>query len=106
MEEELRIQKTPVFITDHESSLIVLNPEYEEEIGKQLPEFAFGIVISFIKPLDSVQYGSDNQQLYDEVARSVVRNAMEGVTGTIFAVTLYYFIKKYGQTASGKTYAM
>ncbi|XP_018861766.1 centromere-associated protein E [Parus major] len=47
---------------------------------------------------DRVFHSSDNtQQLYDGVAVPIIRSAVRGYNGTIFA---------YGQTASGKTYTM
>lgn len=44
-------------------------------------------------------FGADAQQeeVFDEVARPVIENCIQGYNGTIFA---------YGQTGSGKTYAM
>ncbi|NXP05824.1 CENPE protein, partial [Thinocorus orbignyianus] len=47
---------------------------------------------------DRVFHSSDNtQQLYDSVAVPIIKSAVQGYNGTIFA---------YGQTASGKTYTM
>ncbi|NXW72481.1 CENPE protein, partial [Hirundo rustica] len=47
---------------------------------------------------DRVFHSSDNtQQLYDGVAVPIIKSAVQGYNGTIFA---------YGQTASGKTYTM
>lgn len=41
--------------------------------------------------------GSSTQHIYDHVAKRIVRSAMGGINGTIFA---------YGQTSSGKTFTM
>eukprot|EP00170_Pyropia_yezoensis_P003000 contig_12556_g3007 len=41
--------------------------------------------------------GSTNEQVYDAVAAPIVRSAVSGINGVVFA---------YGQTASGKTHTM
>jgi Kinesin motor domain len=45
---------------------------------------------------DNVFAGSENQGIYSATVADLVRTAMEGYSGTVFA---------YGQTASGKTYS-
>ncbi|KAG0213124.1 hypothetical protein BGX28_004950 [Mortierella sp. GBA30] len=46
---------------------------------------------------DRALTGSDNELIYNASVKNLVRSAMEGYNGTVFA---------YGQTSSGKTYTM
>ncbi|KAF9209443.1 NADH-ubiquinone oxidoreductase chain 1 [Haplosporangium sp. Z 27] len=46
---------------------------------------------------DHALTGSDNELIYNSSVKDLVRSAMEGYNGTVFA---------YGQTSSGKTYTM
>ncbi|KAI8919972.1 P-loop containing nucleoside triphosphate hydrolase protein [Powellomyces hirtus] len=70
-----------------EYNRVGLSVDFAERNRKQAAEYFF----------DAVQVGSDNRDLYEQSAKDVVRAAMEGINGTVFA---------YGQTASGKTYSM
>ncbi|KAJ1961450.1 Kinesin-like protein kip2 [Dispira parvispora] len=72
---------------DTQSNRISLTAEFIERVRKPPAEFYY----------DKVVDGSDNHQVYAHSVQSVVRSAMEGYNGTVFA---------YGQTASGKTYTM
>jgi Kinesin motor domain len=66
-------------------STIELLPEFSERRRQETFNF------------DSVFQGSDNQLLYNVTIKDLVKDAMEGIDGTVFA---------YGQTATGKTYSM
>ncbi|KAJ9086961.1 Kinesin-like protein kip2 [Entomophthora muscae] len=66
---------------------IQLEPQFSEANRKQ----------QFSHSYDAILTGSDNFQIYDCAAKSIVGSAMDGFHGTIFA---------YGQTSSGKTYTM
>ncbi|KAI9094579.1 P-loop containing nucleoside triphosphate hydrolase protein [Phlyctochytrium arcticum] len=76
-----------IWNVDNDLRRICLTSDYAERNRRPQTDFCF----------DSVQTGSNNQELYDHSAKQVVRAAMEGFNGTVFA---------YGQTASGKTYSM
>ncbi|KAI8823403.1 P-loop containing nucleoside triphosphate hydrolase protein [Fimicolochytrium jonesii] len=76
-----------VWDIDHQYNRVSLSAEHAEYSRKAPAEFYY----------DAVLWGSDNKDLYEASAKSVVRSAMEGYNGTVFA---------YGQTASGKTYSM
>lgn len=67
---------------------ISLNNVWKEKLNKtsNINEYSF----------DSVFVGSDNSGPYSESVSYVVRSAMEGYHGTVFA---------YGQTSSGKTFS-
>ncbi|KAJ3183869.1 NADH-ubiquinone oxidoreductase chain 1 [Geranomyces variabilis] len=76
-----------VWEVSDEHNRITLNQDFADKNRKTASDYFF----------DAVQVGSDNKDLYEDSARDVVRAAMEGINGTVFA---------YGQTASGKTYSM
>ncbi|KAJ3174203.1 NADH-ubiquinone oxidoreductase chain 1 [Geranomyces variabilis] len=76
-----------VWEVSDEHNRITLNQDFADKNRKTTSDYFF----------DAVQVGSDNKDLYEDSARDVVRAAMEGINGTVFA---------YGQTASGKTYSM
>ena len=73
------------FATLHNKIIYCRDPE-----APMLPPQAFSFDCSF-------DAQATNAEVYEEVARPVLRQAMEGYNGTIFA---------YGQTASGKTHTM
>ncbi|KAJ3016780.1 NADH-ubiquinone oxidoreductase chain 1 [Thoreauomyces humboldtii] len=76
-----------VWEIDDRVNRVALSFDFAERNRKPATEYFF----------DAVQVGSDNKDLYEDSAKSVVRASMEGINGTVFA---------YGQTASGKTYSM
>jgi hypothetical protein len=66
-----------------------MTAQFAQEMGKKRQDTFY---------FDQAFEGSDNRQLYENSVRPAIREAMlNGVSTTVFA---------YGQTASGKTYAM
>jgi hypothetical protein len=67
-------------------------------IGSKLGDFYFGTYVFCLIDGDYVYTGEDtNYGVYDASVRKLVRKAVEGYNGTVFA---------YGQTSSGKTHTM
>jgi hypothetical protein len=72
-----------------EDGKIEMTAQFAQEMGKKRQDTFY---------FDQAFEGSDNRQLYENSVRPAIREAMlHGVSTTVFA---------YGQTASGKTYAM
>ena len=67
--------------------MIKLLPQHQKNTGTVAQEFNF----------DEILTGSENKPVYNAVARSHVKAAMEGYNAVCFA---------YGQTASGKTFTL
>lgn len=67
--------------------IIKLLPQHQKNTGTVAQEFNF----------DEILTGSENKPVYNAVARSHVKAAMEGYNAVCFA---------YGQTASGKTFTL
>ncbi|CAO3618585.1 unnamed protein product [Cunninghamella blakesleeana] len=72
---------------DTESSKIQLAEQNRRQASQASNEYLF----------DNVFYGSDNDLLYDQSVKPLIKQAMDGYNATVFA---------YGQTSSGKTYTM
>ncbi|KAJ1926088.1 Kinesin-like protein kip2 [Tieghemiomyces parasiticus] len=77
----------PTWDIDPFANRIAVAAEFSERMKKPGTEFYF----------DQLLDGSDNRAIYEQSVSDVVRSAMDGYNGTVFA---------YGQTASGKTYTM
>ncbi|KAG0016895.1 hypothetical protein BGZ82_000914 [Podila clonocystis] len=85
---ELRVKGGPEQVWAlHEGSRITYADEYSMAGRRAAVEYAY----------DHALTGSDNEVIYNTSVKSLVRSAMEGYNGTVFA---------YGQTSSGKTYTM
>lgn len=70
-----------------QDKIIKLLPQHQKNTGTVAQEFNF----------DEILTGSENKPVYNAVARSHVKAAMEGYNAVCFA---------YGQTASGKTFTL
>ncbi|GLE10632.1 hypothetical protein PINS_up022849 [Pythium insidiosum] len=87
-EREIRNKDVPVLRTVNALNLIsITDRDGQPQPGKQN-------VFQYDHIFDAT---SSTRAMYDRVAKRIVRSALDGINGTIFA---------YGQTSSGKTYTM
>ncbi|KAG0005163.1 hypothetical protein BGZ80_002236 [Entomortierella chlamydospora] len=85
---ELKGTRAPMEVwTVQDGSRVSYSDEYSMRDRRAAVEYTF----------DHALTGSDNEIIYNSSVKDLVKSAMEGYNGTVFA---------YGQTSSGKTYTM